>query len=223
VHIMGSLNTGEATLDIDPNAKTLNNYGDTVASTMMATMPQKVTLKEVTDKPGIPTGQKLYDLEGAQTKMQLLLSQSPLGPNRLILLNEEGKPTRTLPLEHYVMLPGDLRNVNWQLQKIAYNDDTTHIPPSNYPYTISLQPDGRFVGRAGVNRLMGTFTVAGNAIAFSPLAMTRAASVNDSIDSQFFKALGQVSSYKVNGNELWLMLKMDSGTMIFKKAAPEKR
>ncbi|GAB4453567.1 MAG: hypothetical protein OHK0029_06670 [Armatimonadaceae bacterium] len=222
VTLSGSLVTNQATLTLDPNGKILNAFGDAIGGTLIAPNPIPVTLKKIDGLEGLPEGQSVYELDGAPLKMRLVLSEGRNGAARLLIMNDE-KTSRILPLENWLNVPGPLRGATWRLERIVYNNDTEIKPAANQEYTIQFLPDGRFAGRAGANRILGTFTAAENGISFSPVASTRAAELENSITSNFLKALGQVTSYAVEGDRLMLMLKYDSGTILLNRVPNGKR
>jgi heat shock protein HslJ len=103
----------------------------------------------------------------------------------------------------------------WRLERILYNDGKEIRPAAGSSYTVQFLPNRRLAGQAGLNRIVGPYTVSGTMLTIGPLASTRAAVLAGSIEGEFMKALGQASSFRVEGDRLLVMLKVDSGTMTF--------
>lgn len=79
--------------------------------------------------------------------------------------------------------------------------------PVNTPRvpTIQFTKEGQRVsGFAGCNRMMGTFTITGEALKFSPLAATKMACMDENVETQYLQALTKVSAYSVKDGELSL-------------------
>jgi heat shock protein HslJ len=109
----------------------------------------------------------------------------------------------------------------WRLERILYNDGKEIRPAAGNRYTMQFLANRRLEGQADLNRLTGTYTVSGTTLAIGPLASTRIADPPGSIAGEFTKALGQASSFRVNGDRLLVELKFDSGTMTFVRPTVE--
>ncbi len=73
--------------------------------------------------------------------------------------------------------------------------------------SIQFTSDGKASGSAGCNRYSGTYTVSGNKMQISsPLATTTMACAQEIMDQEnaYLKALGEVKSYSVSGEQLAL-------------------
>jgi heat shock protein HslJ len=112
-----------------------------------------------------------------------------------------------------------LLGVSWRLERILYSDGKEIRPGSEHVYTVQFLPNQRLAGRSDVNRIMGSYSVSGTMLAIGPLASTRVASPPGSIQGEFVKALEQASSFRVEGDRLLVMLKVDSGTITFVREA----
>jgi heat shock protein HslJ len=63
----------------------------------------------------------------------------------------------------------------------------------------------RVAGNAGCNRLTGSIALAGESgLKFSPLAVTRMACMETTVEPQFLKALEKVNDWRIADNELFL-------------------
>jgi heat shock protein HslJ len=220
IRLSGSLSSGTVQVTVDGNAVGLDPVGDPAFSTMMAPLPREAKLTEKSDlSPEAAAAARVFTLDGADRPLLLLLPRKPGGDApRLVLSDESGKPVGYLPLEGDYTAARPLTSAaSWRLVKITYSDGKTVTPEQGGTYSLQFTPDGRVAGRAGVNRLTAGYTVAGNRIEIGPTASTRAAALNPGVESDFLKALGQVGSFKVEGDELWLMLRTDSGTMVLRR------
>jgi len=82
-------------------------------------------------------------------------------------------------------------------------------------YTIELLPDDQFRVRADCNRGNGSYTLADGTISFEFGPMTLAECEQGSLSDQFIKELSAAVIYFLQGEELFIDLKSDSGTMRF--------
>jgi len=85
-------------------------------------------------------------------------------------------------------------------------------------YTILLHPDGKIQARFDCNRGGGNYEISEGKLSFGPMMSTRMACPPDTLDAQFMRDLQQVSSFFLEGGQLYLELPLDSGTMRFKQA-----
>jgi heat shock protein HslJ len=67
------------------------------------------------------------------------------------------------------------------------------------PITLQLGADGRASGRGGCNGYGGSYTLAGEALHFGPLAATKMACAPEAMDQEqrYFDTLAQVARYAV--------------------------
>lgn len=75
------------------------------------------------------------------------------------------------------------------------------------PQFVLGSQDGRFAGSGGVNRLMGSYTLDGSTLTFSPLASTMMAGPPDAMQQEqaLIAALGRVRGYHIAGDRLTLL------------------
>jgi heat shock protein HslJ len=90
---------------------------------------------------------------------------------------------------------------------------------SNTGISIQFTSDGKVSGSSGCNRYSGTYTVSGNNMQISsPLATTRMACAQDVMDQEnaYLKALGDVKSYAVSGDQLALKDGSNKALLVYK-------
>ena len=85
-------------------------------------------------------------------------------------------------------------------------------------YTLELGPGGEVFVQADCNRLRGTYTLTDTHITIALMASTRAACPPDSLDDRFLQELSATVIYFTEGEELFLDLQYDSGTMRFARS-----
>jgi heat shock protein HslJ len=112
-----------------------------------------------------------------------------------------------------------LLGATWRLERILYSDGKEIRPVAGQAYTVQFLANGRLVGQAALNRILGPYTVAGTMLTIGPLVSTRVAEPPGSISAEFLKALGLAASFRVEGDRLLVMLKSDAGTMTFVRDA----
>lgn len=98
------------------------------------------------------------------------------------------------------------------------SDEQTSYPSNvgnGGSFTATFQEDGRLLATTDCNNGNGSYTIgADNSLTIGPMASTMMYCEGSS-EGAYFQQLNQVGSYKIENGQLWLMLKMDSGTMIF--------
>ncbi len=103
----------------------------------------------------------------------------------------------------------------WSWQGTQMSDGTSIVPDAPERYTLEFQPGGIVNVRADCNRGSASYLLTGNALAFGPIALTRAMCAPGSRDAEFLKGLAAVAGQLFRGNDLVLTLKADSGSMRF--------
>jgi len=107
-----------------------------------------------------------------------------------------------------------LEGTTWKWINTAYSNGSSVAAPDPAKYTLRFdQATKRFIFVADCNNGSGSYTVNGQNLTMQVQGMTRAYCPPPS--DEYIKMLDQVASYKIDGNTLSLMLKMDSGTMMF--------
>lgn len=108
-----------------------------------------------------------------------------------------------------------LTDTLWSWKEIVMSDGKRISPDVPSRYTVLFQAGGKVAVQADCNRGSGSYALNGSALSFGPLAMTRAMCPPGSRDGEFLAALSAVTGQAFRGNDLVLMLKSDSGSMLF--------
>lgn len=111
--------------------------------------------------------------------------------------------------------PALLEN-SWQWTRTIYSDGAVIVPTQANAFIAAFNDQGQFSSSTDCNNTFGQYTLAeNNGLSFGPLASTLMFCEN-SQESEYAKMLANISSYMIaeNGN-LVLMIKYDSGSMIF--------
>lgn len=106
----------------------------------------------------------------------------------------------------------------WELQQIQMNDGTQFVadPPENY--TVEFTEVGEVLIRADCNRAAGAFTLTDSRITIALGPTTTAACPEGSLDTRFLQSLGNANLVFFQGDDLFIDLASDSGTMTFSPA-----
>jgi len=104
----------------------------------------------------------------------------------------------------------------WQWQRTVYSNDTLVEPADSSEFVASFAADGTFSSGTDCNAVFGSYGSNATSVSFGPLAATKMFCGEDTVEAEYTSMLAEVESYMVNdeGN-LVLMLKFDSGSMIF--------
>lgn len=94
--------------------------------------------------------------------------------------------------------------------------------PDPKRFSVRLMPDGKAQITLDCNKGVGSYSLDEGKLSFSPLASTKmACKVQDKpLDYHFGRQLQQINSFFLENGKLYLEMKMDSGTMRFKKIQP---
>jgi heat shock protein HslJ len=84
-------------------------------------------------------------------------------------------------------------------------------------FTLRLSADGKARIRADCNRGSGPYTLAGHNLTIDIQVLTRAYCGPESFSDEYLRLLGQVESYRFEGNSLLLQLRSGSGSMSFSR------
>lgn len=109
----------------------------------------------------------------------------------------------------------------WELQQIQYNNDTLleADPPENY--TLEFMEDGTVGVRADCNVARGTYTAEDSSIAITLGPTTLVACPPESIDTEFLQGLSSAAIYFFEGDDLYLDMMADAGTLKFSPASDD--
>lgn len=142
------------------------------------------------------------------------------------------RPLTTLLLALPLMpLPGGaapaagLQGSHWQLLEIQSMDDGQgpRRPPADQPVTMALLAGGQARLQLSCNRAMGTWRLSPSAdpgnggFRFGPLATTRMACPEPSLEPLLSQQLPLVRGYRVDGSRLSLSLMADGGLLIWQR------
>lgn len=101
--------------------------------------------------------------------------------------------------------PAPLAGTYWRLMELPGEAGFT-IDPDLQTHLVLDGEEGRVSGSSGCNRLIGTFTLHGDALSFGPLAGTRMACPPPAmeLERRFHGALALVTGYSIDGEVLTL-------------------
>jgi heat shock protein HslJ len=108
----------------------------------------------------------------------------------------------------------DIAGRVWMWQETITPVDVTSVDNPE-EYTIELLPDGQFRVSADCNSGSGNYTLGDSHVSFEFGPMTLAECAPASLSDQFIKDLSAAVIYFLEGDELFIDLKYDSGTMRF--------
>jgi copper homeostasis protein (lipoprotein) len=101
--------------------------------------------------------------------------------------------------------PAPLAGTYWRLADLP-GDEGFAVDPGLRAHLVLGGEEGRVSGSSGCNRLIGTFTLDGDALSFGPLAGTRMACPQPAmeLERRFYAALASVTGYAIDGEVLTL-------------------
>ncbi len=103
----------------------------------------------------------------------------------------------------------------WKWEGSADNSGQTWTAPNPANYTIQFKPSGTADVKADCNSASAAYQADETNLTITAGPMTLMACPPPTLDTEFLKQLGQVSSYFFDGNNLILLWKVDSGSMKF--------
>jgi len=112
-----------------------------------------------------------------------------------------------------------LTGKTWQ-----WTASTTTVPasqsvvPDPENYTIAVNTDGTFSGKADCNQVSGGYTTSGSDLTISLGPTTMMACPEGSLDGLFLEGLGKAASFSISGSDLTIT-DADEGTMQFVAAS----
>jgi len=110
----------------------------------------------------------------------------------------------------------ELTAQKWTWVNTQMNDGSENLPSKEGAFTLTFQEDGTVLATTDCNNGNGSYELGpDNSITIGPIATTMMF-CEGSAETQFYQDLNNVGSYKIDNGQLWLMIKFDSGTMIFK-------
>lgn len=135
----------------------------------------------------------------------------------LELFDKNGEPLISLQAPLESAFPTELLGTwRWAAyQDMAELNDISVPDPSKY--TLEFLADGTVQIKADCNNAGGGTTASNGELAFGPMMTTLAECGPDSLYSEYLADLGGVVGYIIEGDTLYLNLKMDAGTMVFER------
>jgi heat shock protein HslJ len=108
-----------------------------------------------------------------------------------------------------------LTSKKWTWKESQMSNDITTTPSSKEAFTATFQPDGALVLTTDCNSGNSSYKVGeNNSLTIQPIASTMMF-CEGSAETAYFKQIQTAGSYKIENNQLWIILQMDTGTMIF--------
>jgi heat shock protein HslJ len=104
---------------------------------------------------------------------------------------------------------------SWRWQDTTLSDGTSIVVAESWRYMLQLLPDGTVAVQADCNQMSGTYTLSGNSLTITLGPSTLAACPPDSQADIYVQQLGTVVGYAFENGELFLTMKLDSGSMHF--------
>jgi len=104
----------------------------------------------------------------------------------------------------------------WRCVRTRYADDTTLTPAADAAgYAFQLKQDGTIHIRGDCNVSGGSFSLKDADLAITITHSTRAARPDGSLEDAFIRDLNRTVTFLLKNDVLYLVLKLDSGTMEF--------
>lgn len=177
------------------------NFGP-LASTRMACAEELMRLEEA-----------VLDLLGKATRFTA-------SDGELRLYNAEGLPLALFIAEQEAEEAAALLGREWQwvgFEDTAGRKDIVVDHPGSY--TIEFMRDGTYAFRADCNSGSGNYRLNGSSIDIQPGAMTLIACGEESLDTEFLRLLGDVTTFVIaDDGTLYMNLMLDAGNMVFTAA-----
>jgi heat shock protein HslJ len=115
----------------------------------------------------------------------------------------------------------ELVDTIWRWDQTLMNNDDAFVPDNPNNYTVQFLPDGTVSIQADCNRVGGSYTTDGSSITIETGPTTLVACPPGSLGDAFVSQLSGVAIYFFEGQNLFLDLKFDSGTMRFSAQSTE--
>jgi heat shock protein HslJ len=120
----------------------------------------------------------------------------------------------TAPLAQ-VETPPVLTGETWRWRELRLNDGQRVKIDNPDLYTLRFISDTGFILRADCNRGGGTYTREENRIDLRVTRVTRAACAPGSLSDDYLRLLEEIYGFRLEGDHLYLLLRMDAGVMAF--------
>ncbi len=103
----------------------------------------------------------------------------------------------------------------WQWKETLYSNDDVVLPTAPEKFVLTFQDDARFGATTDCNNVFGSYEATDYELSFGQIAATRKACIGDSQESVFTGMLEETQGYMFNEGNLVLLLKFDSGSVVF--------
>lgn len=108
-----------------------------------------------------------------------------------------------------------LTSKKWTWVNTKMSDGAETLPSDPAAFTLTFQDDMRVLATTDCNNGNGSYELGpDNSLTFGPMATTMMFCEGSSQDA-YFQQINNIGSYNIENGQLWLMLKFDSGTMVF--------
>lgn len=131
--------------------------------------------------------------------------------NQKIMSSSGNTPITSVPSSQ----DSTLISKKWTWLRSDMMGDITTTPSQEGAFTATFQPDGRVVFTTDCNNgNAGYVTGADNSLTITPIASTMMF-CEGSAETAYFKQIQTAERYKIENNQLSIMLQGDAGTMVF--------
>ena len=128
----------------------------------------------------------------------------------------------TEPAADSQLVQSELAGTDWKLVKIMSMDDTESVPDDGMKYRLTFGDDGRVMVVADCNRGTGSYTSqSAGQLTFGPIATTKMACPEGSIDGIFLAQFEWVRSYVLENGNLYLATMADGSIIEFEPVDEE--
>lgn len=119
-------------------------------------------------------------------------------------------------------IKNELTETSWLWKETQYSNDDLVTPSDSTQFVATFSEEGQFSSSTDCNTVGGSYAINDSNLSFGNMFATKMACMDETMEMEYSNMLGEVTSYMIadNGN-LVLMLKYDSGSMIFTPQASE--
>jgi heat shock protein HslJ len=120
----------------------------------------------------------------------------------------DAQPERTTP---------ELAGTSWTWSQTQMMDDSSVTPADPSQFTLLFNADGAFATQTDCNTFQGNYSADSSTgqLAMETTISTRMACPPEALEESYIRSLNGAASYLVEGGNLYIALKMDSGIMEF--------
>ncbi|MDG2991250.1 META domain-containing protein [Candidatus Synechococcus calcipolaris G9] len=114
---------------------------------------------------------------------------------------------------------GTLLSTPWRLVRVGTESVPQESAMMDTPYLQFDAKEKRFFGSSGCNRYMGSFEQSEMTLNFSAVASTKRACLDQiqKIEGEFYQALGQITRFEINQDQLYLYKDDGEVVLVFQK------